>query len=59
MSDAHQSRALLLLRLSREQLKADLQAAIGQSDPGLSGPLDIAAIQSELIAELDERGQPK
>jgi len=47
------------LELRRDSLKADIQAAIEQSDQGMSAPLDIEAIQRELVDELDERGRPK
>lgn len=47
------------LELRRELLKADIHAAIEQSDQGTSEPLDIEVIQRELMAELDEQGRPK
>jgi putative addiction module CopG family antidote len=47
------------IELRRDVLKADLQAAIDQSDHGMSAPLDIEAIKRELVAELDEQGRPK
>jgi putative addiction module CopG family antidote len=47
------------LELRHDSLKADIQAAIEQSDQGASAPLDVEAIQRELVAELDEQGRPK
>ncbi len=41
------------LELRRELLKADIQAAIQQSDEGISGPLDIEAIRRELVEKID------
>ena len=41
------------------QLKADIQAALIQVRNGNSAPLDIEAIQAELLEELDANGQPK
>ena len=41
------------------QLKADIHAAIDEANRGLSQPLDIAAIEADLIAEIDELGRRK
>jgi len=47
------------LELRRDLLKADIQAAIQESDQGLSASLDIEAIRGEVAGELDERGRPR
>jgi putative addiction module CopG family antidote len=47
------------LESRHELLKADIQAAFNQSDRGMSAPLDMEAIQRELMEELDERGRPR
>jgi len=47
------------LELRHDVLKADIQAAIQQSDEGLSEALDIESIQRELVEELDEQGRPR
>ena len=47
------------LELRHDLLRADIQAAIKQSDDGMSAPLDMEAIQGELVEEIDERGRPK
>jgi Arc/MetJ-type ribon-helix-helix transcriptional regulator len=47
------------LERRHESLKADVQSAIRQADQGASEPLDIEAIQRELLQELDERGRPR
>lgn len=47
------------LDLRCELLKGDIQAALDQSNAGVSAPLDIEAIQRELLEELDEDGKPK
>jgi len=47
------------LELRHDLLKADIQAAIQQSDEGLSEALDIESIQRELVEELDEQGRPR
>ena len=47
------------LELRHDLLKADIQAALKQSEQGMSAPLDMEAIQRELVEELDERGRPK
>jgi Arc/MetJ-type ribon-helix-helix transcriptional regulator len=41
------------------ELKADIQAALAEVRNGGSEPLDIAAIQAELLEELDDHGRPK
>ena len=43
----------------RAQLKADIQAALDEVSEGRCAPLDIEAIQAELMEELDSNGQPK
>ncbi len=45
------------LEAKHAQLKSDVQAAIDESDRGLSVPLDIEAIKAQLMAELDGSGQ--
>jgi len=60
--DALVSEAVRLYRdleVRHELLKADIQAAIRQSDEGLSEALDMEAIRQELVAELDESGRPR
>ncbi len=47
------------LELRHDLLKADIQAAIEESDEGMSAPLDMDAIRRELVAELDARGRPQ
>jgi Arc/MetJ-type ribon-helix-helix transcriptional regulator len=47
------------LELRHDSLKADIQAAIQESDQGLSASLDIEAIQRELGEELNEQGRPR
>lgn len=47
------------LELRHDLLKADIQTAIEQSHEGMSAPLDIEAIQRELVAELDEQGRSR
>jgi Arc/MetJ-type ribon-helix-helix transcriptional regulator len=47
------------VEIQREQLKADVQAAIDECNRGFSEPLDMAEIQRELCDEVDELGQPK
>jgi Arc/MetJ-type ribon-helix-helix transcriptional regulator len=47
------------LEFRHDLLKADVQAALKQSDEGLSASLDIEAIQRELVEELDEEGRPR
>ena len=41
------------------RLKSDVQAAIDEADRGECGPMDIETIKAELMAELDENGQPR
>ena len=43
----------------RAQLKADIQVALDDVRAGRCAPLDIEAIQAELMEELDSNGQPK
>jgi putative addiction module CopG family antidote len=43
----------------RAQLKAEIQAALAEVRNGGSAPLDIEAIQAELLEELDDHGRPK
>jgi len=45
------------LESRHELLKADVRAAIAQSDQGLSEPLDIDSIKRELGDELDKQGR--
>jgi Arc/MetJ-type ribon-helix-helix transcriptional regulator len=47
------------LEFRHDLLKADVQAALKQSDEGLPASLDIEAIQRELVEELDEEGRPR
>jgi putative addiction module CopG family antidote len=47
------------MEAKHEQLKADIQAAIKEADDGKCEPLDIEAIQAELLEELDTEGRPK
>ncbi len=47
------------LDLRHDLLAADIQAALRQSDAGLSASLDTEAIRRELAEELDERGRPR
>ncbi len=47
------------LESRRESLKSDICAAMEQADAGMSVPLDIEAIQRELVDELDEQGRPR
>lgn len=47
------------IELKHAHLKTDIQAALDEADRGLCEPLDIEAIQAELIAELDPNGRPK
>ena len=47
------------MELRHDLLKADIRAALRQSDDGLSEPLDIDAIRRELEEELDGRGRPR
>ena len=41
------------------RLKSDVQAAIDEADRGECEPMDIEAIKAELMAEIDENGQPR
>ena len=43
------------IEIKHAQLKADIQAALDEADRGLSKPLDIEAIKTELAAELDSQ----
>jgi putative addiction module CopG family antidote len=45
------------LEQRRNRLKADIQAAVNESEEGLSEPLDLESIRREL--ELDESGRPR
>jgi Arc/MetJ-type ribon-helix-helix transcriptional regulator len=47
------------LELRHDLLKADIQVALRESDDEMSAPLDMEAIQRELVEEIDERGRPK
>lgn len=47
------------LEARQERLKGDVQAGIDQADRGLCEPLDVEAIQRELLEELDEQGRPR
>jgi hypothetical protein len=44
------------LEIKHAQLKSDVQAAIDECDRGLCAPLDIEAIETELISELRPDG---
>jgi len=47
------------LESRHELLKGDVEAALEQSGRGMSAPLDMEAIERELVEELDERGRPR
>ena len=47
------------MRLRHDQLHHDVQEAIGQARRGDIAPLDIDAIKSELMNEIDDQGQPR
>ncbi len=57
--------ALEAMRLYRELeerhelLRTDVQAALRQSEEGLSEPLDMDAVKEKLMAKLDEQGRSK
>ena len=50
--------ALREMKLRNEQLRRDVCEAIDQADRGEVAPLDIDEIKTELMNEIDERGQP-
>lgn len=47
------------MEVRRASLKADIAAAIDESERGLSAPLDIEAIKAELVDEIGPDGLPK